>query len=876
MSGNNLELIIRAKAMLGEASQQISQFTGEIQQQTDQATKASKLSFQDYATAATVAAGAVAGIAAGVSALGARGADINDLRGNFGQLTSAIGIDSVGALNALRESFAGTVSDAELMKMANQAMAAGLKPTQEELTRLADAARILADRTGTDATTAFHTLAEAMATGRTRGAELLVGTIDNAKAVQDYAEKLGVEASKLSEADKAKAAAIAMDERLKAVIAESGRATSDFGDQVAASKVKLTNFVDGISEWVASSPAIGQWSSVITAASGAVSLVSAAMGPVSSGIKVLLPLLGSGGLVSAFSSVATAISSTVVPLFMTTLPAAFAAITPFLLPAGAIIAGAVALYAAFKHWDDIKRIAQGVYTGVKTYLVDQFAAIVNSIKQKIEAVTGFFSTMYDKVVGHSFVPDMVNEIGVEFGRLDGVMVTPTFTATGRVESAFSGLFTNLQARMPGWLGGLFGPGGAFSTFNNQLDGFMGRMTGKLQGMIGGLFGQSGSSGGMFGSLLQQGLGMFLGPAGPLAGLVSQGIGMLGDLAVKGLQKVGGFFKGLFGGVSEQEKEGRKVADDFRRSLELTAAQADEARIAAEGVWKGNEIGAKTVIALRDAYIAAGRSQEEALDVADRLFKAEKQGGEAVRRVIEEITAVTRQARNAQIDMTSAAIYGFDAASDQANGFLNHLQVIRDEMGRPIVIPIEYQEGSRPSGGGSSSGGNSAAERAQRATEANRGGQGDTSEANREERQAVSREKIQARMAVDEAYRKMAESFFASNPGDWDRFYNMHGAASGGVYSKPAMRVIAERSPEIVGDSNTIVSALAQAMQRVGFAGKAGGGGDVHFHVETPIATIDTVRQMVYAELGPLFLDWLDNNKNGSRTRMQTILGMKVA
>jgi hypothetical protein len=113
----------------------------------------------------------------------------------------------------------------------------------------------------------------------------------------------------------------------------------------------------------------------------------------------------------------------------------------------------------------------------------------------------------------------------------------------------------------------------------------------------------------------------------------------------------------------------------------------------------------------------------------------------------------------------------------------------------------------------------------------------------------------------------------SNPGDWDRGARIYGAAGGGIYSKPAMRVIAERSPEIVGDSNTIVSALAAAMQRVGFGGKAGSGGGVVFNLTTPIATVDTVRQMVYSEIGPIFLDWLEGNKNGGRTRMQLALGI---
>ena len=40
-------------------------------------------------------------------------------------------------------------------------------------------------------------------------------------------------------------------------------------------------------------------------------------------------------------------------------------------------------------------------------------------------MTGFFGNMYDKVVGNSIVPDMVNRIGSEFHRMGGVMETET-------------------------------------------------------------------------------------------------------------------------------------------------------------------------------------------------------------------------------------------------------------------------------------------------------------------------------------------------------------------------------------------------------------------------------------------------------------------
>ena len=76
---------------------------------------------------------------------------------------------------------------------------------------------------------------------------------------------------------------------------------------------------------------------------------------------------------------------------------AFTAILPFLLPAGAIILGIVAIYLAFQKWDRIQVIVAGVYTAVKTWLVDAFDGIVSSVKAKLDAVLAFFTAMYDRI-----------------------------------------------------------------------------------------------------------------------------------------------------------------------------------------------------------------------------------------------------------------------------------------------------------------------------------------------------------------------------------------------------------------------------------------------------------------------------------------------
>lgn len=58
---------------------------------------------------------------------------------------------------------------------------------------------------------------------------------------------------------------------------------------------------------------------------------------------------------------------------------------------------------------------------------------------KLKEGTGAFKQMYDDVVGHSYVPDMMDGIADQFSRLGGVMVDPTKDAAESVSSTFGEL-----------------------------------------------------------------------------------------------------------------------------------------------------------------------------------------------------------------------------------------------------------------------------------------------------------------------------------------------------------------------------------------------------------------------------------------------------
>ena len=155
-------------------------------------------------------------------------------------------------------------------------------------------------------------------------------------------------------------------------------------------------------------------------------------------VALLAGVIGPLGI--GFAGLAGAVSA-LMPL-LAGLPALLAPLSLLLGPAGLIALGVVALVAAWYKWDEIVAIAKRVVEGIKRWMVDMFQSlVVEPIKAKIDAVTGFFKGMYDAVVGRSYVPDMVDGIEENFRRMYDVMVTPSEDASAAVKQAFSELQT---------------------------------------------------------------------------------------------------------------------------------------------------------------------------------------------------------------------------------------------------------------------------------------------------------------------------------------------------------------------------------------------------------------------------------------------------
>lgn len=102
-------------------------------------------------------------------------------------------------------------------------------------------------------------------------------------------------------------------------------------------------------------------------------------------------------------------------------------------------------------------------TGIKSWIVDKLSAVWNRVKQDVEAVGKAFFWLYDKVVGHSYVPDMVDKIGEHMRRLDKELVEPARKATSKAAEAFRAL----QEEVAGILARLFPENAERITFEKE-------------------------------------------------------------------------------------------------------------------------------------------------------------------------------------------------------------------------------------------------------------------------------------------------------------------------------------------------------------------------------------------------------------------------
>jgi hypothetical protein len=78
-------------------------------------------------------------------------------------------------------------------------------------------------------------------------------------------------------------------------------------------------------------------------------------------------------------------------------------------------------------------------SGIRHWLGDVFGSITSGAIGKIKELGASFAWLYDVVIGHSYIPDMVDGIAAHMARLDAVMVKPAQIATEAAGKEFQDL-----------------------------------------------------------------------------------------------------------------------------------------------------------------------------------------------------------------------------------------------------------------------------------------------------------------------------------------------------------------------------------------------------------------------------------------------------
>ena len=121
----------------------------------------------------------------------------------FAAMTRAVGISGDELLRSLQRVSGGILNESDVMQAAVRAMQEGLDPTQ--IVRLMEIARQSAKVMGTDVSTAFNAITEAIANQQTRALKQMGIVIDLDDAMQKYAQSTGTSADALTIAGRAQA-----------------------------------------------------------------------------------------------------------------------------------------------------------------------------------------------------------------------------------------------------------------------------------------------------------------------------------------------------------------------------------------------------------------------------------------------------------------------------------------------------------------------------------------------------------------------------------------------------------------------------------------------------------------------------------------------
>ena len=307
-------------------------------------------------------------------------------------------------------------------------------------------------------------------------------------------------------------------------------------------------------------------------------------------------------------------------------------------------------------------------------------SFVSTVSAGVGAVTPLFTTAATEA-GGGFASGIQQTLGggggFDIGAMfntTGQLATKGFTlglseVPGQAGSIFAQAADQggggFLSGLTGMLGGGGKGGGISGIFKSIFGGGGGGGDGEGGGFLSGLFsGAGGGAGGNFLGGLMSGMSSGMGAAeSAIQGIFQAGLSLIpivgpilskfaGPL-FKGIKAIGSKIKGFFG-VSASEKQAREIGsslDDVFRGL-LDTGQLAEATAAAAGT--ANDQWAVSNIAVRDAYLAIGKSNEEAAAATTRLSESVRKSPEEAQAAVDAIKAVTEQVQ-AAMELTGLSL-----------------------------------------------------------------------------------------------------------------------------------------------------------------------------------------------------------------------------
>ena len=522
----------------------------------------------------------------------------------------------------------------------------------------------------------------AAAFGRTAGSELIPLLSEGSAGLAAYSaevQRLGV-----ITADQAEAAANAND-----ALDNLNQATSTATQSLLIAAAPAFEAVaKGLTNLIVSfksldpetQKAIGAFGLVVAAATPLLAI----LGPIALGIAALVSpiglvvagIVGAGGLAFAFRN---------------ELGAAFTAASNAITE----------VVAAFKRLStEALAAVQALVTGVEQWLGGRLQAAFDAAAAPIQATIDAFRGMYEAVVGQSYVPDMVIEIGGWMERLEPAMVEPARRATALTAAEFAALPDRIQKSIgdfAGWHEILAkGPAEAaaegasqtsnafagalddiassftnifsevledgvesFSDLADQAQRIFTSLSASIGETLGSSFASLGAFGGPLGSIfgasagiaagfgISKLVGSLFGGGGPTGSKITFGRGALGSIGIGGTNEASGFIRDFDQQmISLLNERQTQIADrQLQNARNVSALFGDEgpsandlARLAASRV-------APTARALgfRPGAIAGrGRAPEEQLALLNEAIQLE--------RSIEDITGAVTPFQRAMRDL----------------------------------------------------------------------------------------------------------------------------------------------------------------------------------------------------------------------------------